>query len=337
MTVLLNGFDLSDTADWWGWSITGPGRMSGHVAVASREDFFTEVAEARASVGPVTWLHGGFGGLTQRRRAIGPKQHWMADTSTGVIHVWNSTVPGYTYRGDDDRMALHWCCFSTGELETEFPTCTRWYVSLTGSGLTTSPANDAAWDNGSAPAASLLTTSPASSRNGFGDATTRDDTVLAQLAVPLDATTAAVIAAGGATVRGQFRARARSGIGISEASQDLISQMGIRVTAGNSTTIRGTALALHGLGSSGGSAKWAAQSTHVNRAFPPAAASNVLSAVAGAAAGDFLVVEVGYRNFTPDPPAATGGGIYINDTAASDLPEDEATTDNLNSWIEICG
>jgi hypothetical protein len=131
----------------------------------------------------------------------------------------------------------------------------------------------------------------------------------------------------------QARTEARNGLGVSEASQDLISQMFLGVVESDGTP-RGTALAMHSLASSAGSTKWAATPIGRNRVFPPAAATNVLSAVSGTIAGDHLVLEAGYRNFTV--PVATGGSLNLRDqAAAADLPEDEFTSTALNPWLEI--
>ena len=150
---------------------------------------------------------------------------------------------------------------------------------------------------------------------------------------PLTTAEAAAIAAGGLTVRGQASCRMRFGAGISESAQDGISQMGVRVTTGASTTIRGTALALHALGSSAGSSKWPAQSTKVNKQFPAEAASSTLSAVAGTVAGDYLVIELGLRNFTDG--TASGSAIRFTSAADDDLPEDDTSTNVYNAWIDL--
>lgn len=213
---------------------------------------------------------------------------------------------------------------------------TRLYLT-NDSAIGTPPSFDAAWESSTA-AKFALATAPSDSVNGGTDQTAGDinhDVALYQGTFLIDAAMAATLAAGGATVRAQLRARARHGIGINEAVQDHISQIVVRVTEGSATTIRGTALAAHGLTSSAGSAKWPAQSTYVNRVFPPAAASNVLSAVPGTAAGDRLVVEIGYRTFN-DAATPHGGGIWVRDSSTTDdLPEDESTSTNLNSWLEI--
>jgi hypothetical protein len=150
---------------------------------------------------------------------------------------------------------------------------------------------------------------------------------------PLSAADAAIIAAGGATLTGQMRTKARHGIGINEAAQDMIFQVGVRVTQGASTTIRGTALALHTLASSAGSNKWGAWSTPQNKSFPPTASPlQTLSAVGGTVAGDYLVVELGKRSFTT---VTSGSGISPTSNSASDLPEDEGTETALNAWIQF--
>jgi hypothetical protein len=216
------------------------------------------------------------------------------------------------------------------------PTVLFRYTSLTGH-MVALPAVDAAWDAGGTPIPRELTATPTTTRDGGLSATDRNDVILARFTVLLDASSAAIIAAGGATILMHARARTRAGVGIDEGAQEVIGQMGVRVTAGDSTTIRGTALALHSLASTAGSTKWSQSSTYTNRPFPPEAASNTLSAVAAAQSGDFLLIEVGYRNFTTNPPAATGGHIWLNDaaSAAGDLPADVTTTANLRSWVQI--
>jgi len=148
----------------------------------------------------------------------------------------------------------------------------------------------------------------------------------------LDADQAAVFAAGGAVFHGQAMTRARSGIGVNDGAQDLISQVVVRIIAPGGS-VRGTALAAHSLASSAGSAKWHAHTVGQNRAFPPAAASDVLSAVPTAQAGDFLVIESGYRNFTV--PVSTGGSMWYVGNAGSDLPEDETSQVQLNNWWQV--
>lgn len=219
---------------------------------------------------------------------------------------------------------------------------TRLYFSSATSALnSTPPAAGAAWDNvGDTTVRQLLTTADTSYGATGGPTSSAGDTGggspvdvrMGRFAIELTVDMAATLAAGGAVLRIQARTRSRSGTGISEAAQDNISQVRAYVTTGASSTVRGVALEAHGLISSAGSAKWPAQSTLVNRILPAAAADDVLTAVSGAAAGDYLVLEIGYRSFTDD---TTGGRMYLTNNAASDLPEDETTTTALNSWVQL--
>jgi hypothetical protein len=220
------------------------------------------------------------------------------------------------------------------------PTVLFRYTSLTDV-MTAAPGPDAAWDAvaGTGTAEYELTETPTSTRNSAVQTTDRGDVIFGQFAFELDSDSAALIAAGGATILGQFRTHMRSGIGVDDGAQDGISQMGVRVTQGDSITIRGTALALHTLNTLSGSTPWQRSGTYRNASFPPAAATNVLTAVPGTVSGDFLLIEVGCQNLTPNPPAATGAHMWFNDLAGAvgDLPNDETTTTNLRSWIQITG
>lgn len=138
-------------------------------------------------------------------------------------------------------------------------------------------------------------------------------------------------------VRAFMRTQTRFGVGINESAQDMISQMVIRVVSANGSIVRGTALSAYEPGSSAGQTKWDAWAMR-NRKFPSVGRwdNPLLGAMLQPVPyqdGDWLVVEIGLRNFTVG--AVTGGHSYYNDAAASDLPEDEASTANLRSWIEF--
>jgi hypothetical protein len=224
--------------------------------------------------------------------------------------------------------------------EISEPTVLFRYTSLDDV-MTADTTPDAAWDvtSDATAAENELTATPTSTRDGGLSTVSRNDVLMATFAFQLDAASAAIIAAGGATILMHARTRTRAGLGIDEGAQEVIGQMVVRVTAGDSTTIRGTALAAHSLASTAGSTKWSQSATYTNRPFPPEAATNVLSAVGATVAGDYLLIEVGCRNFTTNPPAATGAHIWLNDSAsaAGDLPADITTTANLRSWIQITG
>lgn len=222
-------------------------------------------------------------------------------------------------------------------------TCTRLYFSNASGSIT--PAIDAAWDNDSSVGGSVkqfkttadgtIGATGGSNTSQGGDADGRNVLLFKGVYGPISADLAATLAAGGATIRGQACASARFGIGISEASQDMISQIGVRVTQGASATIRGTALALHGLTTSIGAATWPPQATSINRVFPPGPATDTLSAVSGAASGDYLVIEVGMRNYTL---VTSGGGVILTSDSDTDLPENETESEapGYNAWIDIC-
>jgi hypothetical protein len=220
-------------------------------------------------------------------------------------------------------------------------TVIRLYPSLDDDAGIVGLSRDAAWE-GAASGADIekqLYTTPQSSTDGdysstLGGGGVTTDGMLGQWSYPMDGTMASIIAAGGATIKGWALVHTRAGIGINELAQDLISQIGVRVTTGALATIRGTAKPLHTLSSSAGSTKWPRDDVHGSRLFPAEADTNTLSAVSGTVAGDRLVIEVGYRNFTT--VAVSGGHMWINDSAASDLPE-APTFDNLNTWVEIRG
>ena len=138
-------------------------------------------------------------------------------------------------------------------------------------------------------------------------------------------------------VRAFMRTRTRTGIGINEAAQDMISQMTIRVVNSSGTVVRGTALRTYNAPSSVGQSKWDAW-TFRNRKFPaPGRWEHPLFGArldpVSYSDGDYLVVEIGLRNFTTT--VTTGGHTWYNDKAASDVLENQTDTTNLRSWIEF--
>jgi hypothetical protein len=220
--------------------------------------------------------------------------------------------------------------------ESSIPGPERLYFSNSTEPMTTPPVADAGWDSFFSTVTGLFA-SPQSSVNGQTDSTdgdVNDDVCLLRSTWEIDAGLASTLAAGGATVRAQIRTSARNGVGINEGAQSHFSQMCIRVTEGDTTTIRGTALPLHNELGPGGMTRWPAQPTYVNTKFPATSTPDTLDAVPGATAGDFLVVEVGYRTFNSSA-TPHGGGVWVMDASGSDLPENETSTSNYNSWIDI--
>lgn len=135
----------------------------------------------------------------------------------------------------------------------------------------------------------------------------------------------AIVQAGG-ELHVQTAARSRYGVGINEGAQNDKLAACVRVYRPGSGFI-GTALAVGTIGD----LKLAAQSTAVNRT-----GTATLAAVAGAAAGDYLVVELGVEHIGPTTGGA-GATITMTDTSGTDLPEDQVTSAAYNSWIELRG
>ena len=200
-------------------------------------------------------------------------------------------------------------------------------------------AGDAAWDNLQSGTARTLKTTRDESYMGAHSLTDsqggegRDIQKWIGLYGPLSSAEAAILAAGGSTISGQLRARMRFGIGISDGLQSGFTLVGVRVTQGASTTIRGTAAAVGSLGAT----EITGQSTRHNRQVGPV----TLSAVGGTAAGDFMAVEVGYRNETPEGEASGSAFALTCDDALDDLPSGNDNTGAvLNSyldWVTISG
>ena len=196
------------------------------------------------------------------------------------------------------------------------------------------PVMTGAWDSDQAGPAfegKVLKSTSDSTYSGTGTGSTASgggsaqNIRLGEHVYELGAATAAILAAGGGTFRMQARTRSRYGVGISEAAQDNISQIILRVLESDGTP-RGFAYAGHSLSNSAGSVKWAAQSLHRNSTFPPAAADNTLTAVSGCVAGDLLHVETGYRTFTV---GTTGAAMLFTSNSGFDLPEDDNSTSVL--------
>lgn len=135
-----------------------------------------------------------------------------------------------------------------------------------------------------------------------------------------------IIAAGG-TVRGQNRAGARYGVGISEPAQNHRFETCARIYRPGT----GFVATLWDVGDLTGDANLPAQPTGVNRSW-----GGAFTAYASAADSDYLVIDYGALHTAPTG-GGTGAGIQFTDTAGSDLPEDQVTTSSLNSWVEFTG
>ena len=163
----------------------------------------------------------------------------------------------------------------------------------------------------------------------------QDDVRLLQYLWPLPAT---------GTLEGWFRgyhqAKSRSGIGINENAQSMIGQMNLRVVSSDGSTFRGTAYAGHSLTAPGTNLEWppfeAGTSAAKSRAMPPLSTWDTALGVALTPVtwqtGDYLVLEVGVRNYGT---AVTGATIYSHYDNGPDMPEEENLSDSLRTWFEI--
>lgn len=145
--------------------------------------------------------------------------------------------------------------------------------------------------------------------------------------IKLDNADLLAIIQGGGTFRGQNRANSRSGIGINESAQNNVIETCGRIYRPGT----GFVADLWEVGDATGDLKFAAQTTSVNRSF-----GGSFTAYASAVSTDYLAVDYGFHHAGPTS-GGTGAGLRFNDTAASDLPEDQSTTTNLRSWIEFVG
>jgi hypothetical protein len=142
----------------------------------------------------------------------------------------------------------------------------------------------------------------------------------------------------GGYVRSIAQAYGRSGIGVSELDQSLLSQMAVRIYRPGTASFVATLLAPQSIALIDGPEWRPADGTEVEDArwFPVEAAWD--DAELGAALtstawvdGDYLVVEYGARNFQATD--TTGASVWLDDTAASDAAAEG--DHDLRSWIEF--
>jgi hypothetical protein len=134
------------------------------------------------------------------------------------------------------------------------------------------------------------------------------------------------------TITGTFTAyiRARE----PGTTDNVSSQLLVKVVSGDGATVRGTLVPLDSPGAL--TSEWASSGTAgagTNRRFPRLALTSTVTSVA-AQAGDRIVMEFGGRQGS----TTTGrvSGIQLGDAGASDLPADETTvTATLNPWAEF--
>lgn len=202
---------------------------------------------------------------------------------------------------------------------------TRFYLPDTGVAAV-SPAFDGSWERTAAADRRRCVTakigSTIANRGNVGFGVNPSDTLIRQyVSDPLSAASAALLASTPGNVKGQARCQENA------ATDDVCAQLLIAVCSNDGATIRGTLLPHN---TAVLSSEWANASS-TNRNFPRGG-STALTAVASAVANDRIVIEMGYRQHSTVTINQT---IRFGDSAASDLPEDETTTTDLNPWIEF--
>lgn len=131
------------------------------------------------------------------------------------------------------------------------------------------------------------------------------------------------------TVKGQYLCREVN------ALSDARAQMIMRIVASNGTTFRGTLLAMDTAALANEFVVGAGAANAVNRKFPRgwAGAGAALTSQT-AQGGDYLVIEIGFRNHGTNTSAVR---VSVGDsTGSSDLPEDETTgAGTQRGWVEL--
>ena len=198
-------------------------------------------------------------------------------------------------------------------IEAQAGSATRFYLPSTGAAAV-SPAFDAAWEETSdADRLAMVTTRISSAMT--------DKTVNSLLAAQ-DALVRQYVSAGLAaqTINADVRIYAR----VSEAlvTVNAFSRIVLKVVSSDGSSVRGTLLAF---GDYSTGAEW--NTSLRNKSFadndPPASVTTL--------DGDRLVLEIGFNHAAVISSAA----INFGDDSATDLAEDETTTDANNPWLEI--
>jgi hypothetical protein len=217
-------------------------------------------------------------------------------------------------------------------------TATRYYFTTSTAGGPPGVTEDAAWDrangdNGMAWKRGILSPTPLSTVSstsswGVGTLTPPDNSAHGQHFLELSG-------AGtfSGSVRAVLQAKRRTGVGVT-SSQRHQAQMVIRIVSADGSVVRGTLLEDY---SPGVLDSATLTSSYVTKKFPASASwaddgGAVLTPVAYLD-GDWLVVETGVHTVVDG--SGTGASVRYNDSAASDLPLDESSTDVLCSWIEF--
>ena len=196
---------------------------------------------------------------------------------------------------------------------------TRLYLPSDALATPISPTPDTAWEESTGL---TRTTTPTTKRSSaMTDKSNQDDTtqtvdwVFKQFVS--DELTSGQTITGSQALKWQIRARENA------AQANAFTSLGIRIIASDGTTVRKTVLAV------------TLDDTETvtiltNRQFTATSAATNYTTVAG----DYLVIETGMRaTFLADSTRTIV--LRFGDAAASDLPEDDTDTTDLNPWVQL--
>ena len=197
----------------------------------------------------------------------------------------------------------------------DLPNVTRLYLPSTGTPALAGVAYDSGWEKTTnvvrRPASTEKTfTSMATVNPGYAGTTGNDGLAAQFIFGPIAEQ----------TISGHVKAQ----IIVTEGAfaSDYYPQISVRVVSGDGLTVRGTLLGFPSFGTE-------FASTAINKTWP----STALTPVA-ASAGDYVVIEVGYR--WTSGFSSTAETLRFGDNGSADLPEDEVSTDGtLNPWVEF--
>jgi hypothetical protein len=199
---------------------------------------------------------------------------------------------------------------------------TRFYLRATSEVTAIAPTPDSGWEDVTILARAYTRTTKTAdtlATVSFADANNAARDILFRQYISFPLTVGQTIT-GAQALKAQCRCQERI------AGDNMFFTIGIRVIAGDGSTVRKTVLALTADGTE------ISDSSLQNRQFTATSAATNYTTVNG----DRLVFEIG----TGGDPANTGGAdhdtdLRLGDSSASDLSEDDTSTTDNNPWIEL--
>jgi hypothetical protein len=195
---------------------------------------------------------------------------------------------------------------------------TRFYLPATATITGISPTVDAAWDNTSILArckTDIAVQSDPMATVSFLDEDASDHDIVFRQYITKPLTP-------GQTITGSQAIKAQVRVSEVALTNDMLLTLGIRIIAGDGSTVRKTVLAVTRDGTE-------AATSLTNRQFTATSAATNYTVVSG----DRLVIEIGMGGV----PSLFGhdSNMRLGDAAASDLPEDDTDTTDLRAWVQL--